>query len=69
MSLTLLEREMTGNGMDIQIETKKHKVADNFKKEEGRQGSNPRRESEVGELVERVTRGCCLWECSGVSDN
>lgn len=36
---------------------KKEKWQSDLRKEEGRQSSNPRRESEVGELVERVSGG------------
>lgn len=44
--------------MDTQKETKEsQKWQTDLRKEEGRQSSNPRRESEVGELVERVSGG------------
>lgn len=58
---TWFERELIGDR--VYTERNKRRWQTDLRKEEGRQSSNPRRESEMGVGGESERRGCCRWEC------
>lgn len=63
MILTCLERELIGEHVNTERQESKRKWQTDSRKEEGKQSSNPRRESERVGRESGWRGGCGLWEC------